>query len=256
VADLFVINALSNPRPTLERYRYAMPGEANVPQPQIEIFDVATKGRVKVNTSRFKDEALQIVSAPTIAVNREKDKNEPQWVSDGADTLYFTRNSRDLHKFDLCVADAKTGDVRAVIEERLNVYIEVKPVRLVNNGQELLWWSERDGWGHYYLYGADGALKRQITSGEFVTDDIVAVDDKARTMVMTAAGREAGEDPYYTHAYRVSLDTGAMKLLDPGDASHTVNSSDSGKYLVDTSSRVNSAPKSVLLDANGVPLAD
>src|SRR5262245_51730429 len=150
VADLFVINALSNPRPTLETYRYAMPGEANVPQPQIEIFDVATKGRVKVSTSRFKDEALQIVAAPTTAINRERDKNEPQWVSDTADKVYFTRNSRDLHKFDLCVADAKTGEVRTVIEERLNVYIETKPVRLVNNGQELLWWSERDGWGHYY----------------------------------------------------------------------------------------------------------
>lgn len=256
VSDLFVINALSNPRPTLETYRYAMPGEPNVPLPQIEIFDVAAKTRVKVNSDKFKDQALQIVSAPTTALNRERDKNEPQWVADGADKLYFVRNSRDLHKFDLCVADAKTGEVRTVVEERLNVYIETKPVRLVNNGQELLWWSERDGWGHYYLYGADGGLKRQVTSGEFVSDDIVSVDEKTRTMVMTAVGREAGEDPYYAHAYRVSLDTGAMKLLNPGDATHAVSVSDSGKYLVDTASRVNGAPKSVLLDTAGTPVAD
>src|SRR5205814_546321 len=98
--------------------------------------------------------------------------------------------------------------------------------------------------------------KRQITSGEFVSDDIVAIDDKTRTMIMTAAGREAGEDPYYTHAYRVSLDTGTMKLLDPGDATHAVSASDSGKYFVDTASRVNSAPASTLLDASGAPLAD
>jgi dipeptidyl aminopeptidase/acylaminoacyl peptidase len=209
-----------------------------------------------VNSDRFKDQALQIVSAPTTALGREKEKTEPQWVADGADKLYFTRNSRDLHKFDLCVADAKTGEVKTVIEERLNVYIETKPVRLAANGQELLWWSERDGWGHYYLYGADGTLKRQLTSGEFVTDDIVSIDDKTRTMVITAAGREGGEDPYYTHAYRVSLDTGAIKVIDPGDASHAVSASDSGKYFVDTSSRVNSAPKSVLIDANGTPLAD
>jgi dipeptidyl aminopeptidase/acylaminoacyl peptidase len=256
VSDLFVINALSNPRPTLETYRYAMPGEANVPQPQIEIFDVATKGRMKVKADRFKDQALQITSAPTTALNRERDKNEPQWIDDGADKLYFTRNSRDLHKFDLCVADARTGDVRTVVEERLNVYIETKPVRLVNNGQELLWWSERDGWGHYYLYGADGALKRQVTSGEFVSDDIVSIDEKARSMVMTAVGREASEDPYYVHAYRVALDTGAMKNLDPGDATHAVSGSDSGKWYVDTGSRVNSAPKSILLDASGTPVAD
>src|SRR5262249_56748989 len=135
---LFVINALSSPRPTLETYRYAMPGEPNVPQPQIEIFDVATRQRVKVKADRFKDEALQIVSAPATAINREREKTEPQWVADGADKLYFTRNSRDLHKFDLCVADPKTGDVKTVVEERLNVYIQTKPVRLLHNGHEQL----------------------------------------------------------------------------------------------------------------------
>jgi dipeptidyl aminopeptidase/acylaminoacyl peptidase len=256
VADLFVINALSNPRPTLETYRYAMPGEANIAQPQIEIFDVATKSRVKVKADRFTDQSLQISAAPLTAIGRDKDKTEPQWAADGSDKLYFTRSSRDLHKTDLCLSDARSGEVKTVIEERLNVYIETKPIRLVNNGQEILWWSERDGWGHYYLYDADGTLKKQITSGEFVTGDIVSVDDKTRTIVMAAIGHEANEDPYYEHAYRVALDTGAMKLLDPGDASHDVRGSDSGKYLVDTSSRVNNAPKSILLDAAGTPLAE
>jgi len=256
VSDLFVINALSTPRPTLETYRYAMPGEANVPLPQIEVFELASKARVKVKADRFVDQQLQIMAAPGTAIEREKDKTEPQWAADGSDTLYFTRNSRDLHKFDLCAADARTGDVKTVIEERLNVYIETKPIRLINNGREILWWSERDGWGHYYLYGADGALKRQVTSGEFVSDTVVSVDDKTRTMIMTANGREANEDPYYTHAYRVAIDTGAMKLLDPGDASHTVSGGDSGRYLVDASSRVNTVPKSVLIDAAGTPLLD
>jgi dipeptidyl aminopeptidase/acylaminoacyl peptidase len=256
VADLFVINALSTPRPTLEKYRYAMPGEANIAQPQIEVFDAATRSRLKVKADRFVDQSLQIAAAPVTAFGREKDKTEPQWAADGSDKLYFIRSSRDLHKFDLCLADAKTGDVKTIIEERLNVYIEIKPIRLVNNGQDVLWWSERDGWGHYYLYGADGTLKRQVTSGEFVSDDIVAVDDKSRTIIMTATGREAGEDPYYVHAYRVALDTGAMKLLDPGDATHAVSASDSGRFFVDTSSRVNTAPKSILIDATGTPLAE
>ena len=241
VADLFVINALSTPRPTLESYRYAMPGEANVAQPQIEVFDLATKGRVKVKADRFTDQSLQIAAGAATAIGREKEKTEPQWAADGSDKLYFTRSSRDLHKFDLCLADAASGDVKTVIEERLNVYIETKPVRLVNNGQELIRWSERDGWGHYYLYRRRRhAEERQITSGEFVSDEIdLRRRQDADVMYFTAAGREAGEDPYYTHAYRVSLDgTGTMKLLDPGDATHAVNASDSGKYFVDTSSRV------------------
>src|SRR5262245_17042847 len=139
VADLFVINALSNPRPTLETYRYAMPGEPNIAQPQIEIFDVATKGRVKVKADRFPDQALQISAAPVTEHFREKDKTEPQWAADGSDRLYFIRSSRDLHKTDLCVADAHSGEVKTVVEERLNVYIETKPIRLVGNGQEVLW---------------------------------------------------------------------------------------------------------------------
>src|SRR5262249_41774465 len=242
--------------PTLETYRYAMPGETSIPQPQIEVFDLASKARVKVKADRFPDQSLQIASAPTTALDREKDKTEPKWAADGSDKLFLIRSSRDLHKFDLCLADARTGDVTTVIEERLNVYIETKPIQLLNNGQEILWWSERDGWGHYYLYGANGALKRQVTSGEFVSDAIVSVDDKARSIVMTAAGREAGEDPYYTHAYRVAIDSGVMKLLDPGDASHSVSASDSGRYFVDVSSRVNTVPKSTVIGALGAPIAE
>ena len=150
-----------------------MPGEANIAQPQIEIFYVATKGRVKVKADRFTDQALQIAAGAGVSHRPREGEDRAAVGADGSDKLYFTRSSLDLHKFDFCLADAMTGDVKTVVEERLNVYIETKPVRLVNNGQELLWWSERDGWGHYYLYGADGTLKRQVTSGEFVSGDIV-----------------------------------------------------------------------------------
>src|SRR5207248_608339 len=82
VNDLWVVNHLSNPRPTLESYRYAMPGEPNIAQPQLEIFDVATKGRVKVKAERFKDQGLQIEQARASALGREKERTEPQWVSE------------------------------------------------------------------------------------------------------------------------------------------------------------------------------
>jgi dipeptidyl-peptidase 4 len=251
VADLWVINSLANPRPKLETYRYAMPGEADVPQANLEIFDIGTRGRVKVKADRFKDQLLSVSTSRTTARARQMERTEPQWLSDTPDRLYFVRHSRDMHRLDICVADSETGDVKVLIEERLNTYIETKPLRLVNNGKELLFWSERDGWGHYYLYGDDGTLKKQITSGEFVCDAIEAIDEKARVMYFTAAGREPGEDPYYLHLYRVNLDGSGLKLLNPGDASHSVAFSDSGKYFVSTSSRVNTAPQSVLYDTAG-----
>src|SRR4029079_6706808 len=119
-----------------------------------------------------------------------KEHTEPQWVGNTADKLYFTRSSRDLHKVDLCVADTSTGETKVLVEERLNVYIETRPVRLIDNGREFVWWSERDGWAHLYLYDAAGTLKRQITSREFVVDNVVSVDEKTRALLFTAVGRE------------------------------------------------------------------
>jgi dipeptidyl-peptidase 4 len=248
VADLWVINSLSNPRPMLETYRYAMPGEVNVNQYELYVFDRESKAKVIIKTDRFKDQSLSMHTAELTARARELDKTTPQWVSDTSDKLYFSRLSRDMHRLDVCVANTETGDVKTLIEERLNTYIESKPLRLINNGQELIFWSERDGWGHYYLFDGDGKLKNQITSGEYVCDSIEGIDEKSRTIFFTAFGREAGEDPYYSHFYRINLDGNGLKLLNPGDASHNVNESDSNKFFVSTSSKVNTAPKSVLYD--------
>jgi dipeptidyl aminopeptidase/acylaminoacyl peptidase len=158
-----------------------------------------------------------------------------------------------MHKLDVCVADTATGEVKPLIEERLNTYIETRPLRLVNGGQELLHWSERDGWAHYYLYDANtGQLKNRITEGEFVATGVENIDDKLRVMYFTAAGREKGEDPYYTHLYRVGLDGSGLKLLNPGDASHSTSVVDSMKFFVDNATRINGAPESVLYDMSGV----
>jgi dipeptidyl aminopeptidase/acylaminoacyl peptidase len=257
VADLWVINSLANPRPTLETYRYAMPGEENQPQPELLVFDIATKAKVKVKADKFKDQTISISTAPRKALDRERDNPPPaQWLSDTSDKLYFGRQSRDLHKYDVCLADTAAGEVKVLIEEVLNTYIEVQPLRLVNGGKEMLWWSERDGWGHYYLYDGDGKLKSQITSGEYVTQGIVGVDEKLRLLYFSACGREANEDPYYTHLYRVNFDATGLKLLNPGDAGHSVDMNDSSKYIIDNFSRVDTAPKSQLRDAMGNLLLD
>jgi dipeptidyl-peptidase 4 len=274
VADLWVINSLANPRPTLETYRYGMPGEENQPQAHLEAFDIPSKARVEIKTDRFKDQQVALYTARITALERERARGiqvdrtgeqdnqqqgggpqgsgvEPKWLSDTSDKLYFNRTSRDLHKIDVCVADTTTGEVKTLIEERLNTYVEIKPLVLVNNGQELIHWSERDGWGHYYLFDGNGTLKNQITSGEFYSDTLESIDEKTRTLIFAANGREPNEDPYYEHAYRIGFDGGGMKLLDPGDASHAVAMADSGKYFVNNSSRVNCEPKSLLYDQTG-----
>ena len=161
-----------------------------------------------------------------------------------------------MKRVDIVEADTKTGESRIVIPERLNTYIETKPLRLLNGGKQLIHWSERDGWGHYYLYDASGKLIRQITSGEFVCNSIEAVDEKTRTMYITAVGREPEEDPYYVHLYRVNIDTGDMKLLNPGVGSHGSTINDKNTYFIDTWSRVDTAPMSALYDTMGNKVLD
>jgi dipeptidyl aminopeptidase/acylaminoacyl peptidase len=276
VKDLWVINALSNPRPTLETYRYAMPGEENIAQPEMYVFDLAAKKQVRVKNGRFKDETLSIATAPITEREREEARtlgggqgqggqggggqggpgagaNIPaKWLSASPDKIYFTRLSRDMKRLDVCVADAATGDVKPIIEERSNTYIESRPLRLVNNGQDLLFWSERDGWGHYYLYDAGtGALKNRISEGEFVSMSVEGWDDKAKTLFITAVGREKGEDPYFPHLYRVGYDGSSLKLLNAGNASHAVSMADDTRYFIDNASRVDMAPESVLVDGLG-----
>lgn len=275
VGNLWVINSLASPRPTLESYPYGMPGEVNQPQAEIEVFEPASKARVKIKTDRFKDQQLGIYAAAVTNVERERarvfqvDRGEldqqqqqqqqgppttgqvePKWLSDSSDKLYFNRTSRDLKKIDVCVADTATGEVKALIEERSNTYVEIKPLRLLSTG-EMLHWSERDGWGHYYLFDANGTLKTQLTSGEFVCSEIEGIDEKTRTLYFSSTGREATEDPYYAHVYSVGLNGGAIKLLDPGNATHNVTMADSNRYFLDNSSRINTPPAAELYDVLG-----
>ncbi|HUF25280.1 MAG TPA: DPP IV N-terminal domain-containing protein [Vicinamibacterales bacterium] len=256
VGDLWVINALANPRPTLETYKYGMPGEANQPQAELAIIDIGSRQLTPAKTAAFVDQQLSVVTAPMTSERRAREETEPQWVASDAGKLYFTRTSRDLKRIDIVELDTATGESKPIIQERSNTYVEIQPLRLVNAGKELIHWSERDGWGHYYLYAADGTLKRQITSGEFVCTGIEGFDDKTRTLYFTAAGREPGQDPYYEHLYRVNVDTGDLKLLTQGEVTHNAAMNDKAAYYVSTSSRVDRAPEAALFDAAGTKVMD
>ncbi len=254
VGDLWVINSLANPRPRLETYKYGMPGEPNQPQAELHVFEIASRKQTKLSSDAFKDQQISILTMPLTNVQREKQDTAPRWLGADPGKLFFTRTSRDLKRIDVVEADGSTGEPRVVVQERSNTYIEVQPLRLVNGGKEVIHWSEKDGWGHYYLFDAAGKQIRQLTQGEFVTTGIVAVDEKNRWLYFHAVGREAGEDPYYQHLYRTHLDKGGITLLTPGDATHSASMDDKALWIVNNASRVDSAPESTLYDASGAKI--
>ena len=256
VKDLWVINNSADPRPTLETYKYPMPGDTEMPQQEILVFDAAKKSKVKMKTDLWKDQYLTLATARQKEIIYEDEYRPSLWLSETTDKLYFTRMSRDMQKVDVCVANPESGDVTVLIEERLNTYLETRPLELLPGGQEMIWWSERDGWAHFYLFGADGKLKNQITSGPFHSERLEGVDEKNRILYFTACGKEDGEDPYFIHLYKVSLAGGTPFLLNKGNFDHAVRLTMDNLFYVNNLSRVDTMPKSVLMDTMGNPLME
>ncbi len=251
VKDLWVLDNTADPRPRLETYKYPMAGDEKVGIDELYVFDFPSKGILKIEADTFKDQSVSILRKPQVKMDRDDERRWTTWYGPDNSRFYFSRTSRDLKRVDFCYADTKTGEVTTIIEERLNTYIDTRTPGLVDGGKEYIHWSERDGWAHFYLYDDKGSVKNQITSGPFHCQRIDAIDEKNRILYFTANGREEGEDPYYYHLYKVNFDGSGLQLLNPGDYTHLTEINDRMTYAVDNYSRVNTFPKSNLLDAKG-----
>ena len=159
------------------------------------------------------------------------------------------RLQRNVEFIELNVA---TGATKVLTSDSKGDFGSLEPQApiYVKNGGDFIWFSERDGWGHYYLYSYDGVLKRQLTAGDWRSDAVVAVDSTKRVAWLRGEGREPGENPYNHHLYRVSLDSGTITLLDPSDANHTSTVSKTAKWVVDASSRIDLENRVELRDGN------
>jgi dipeptidyl aminopeptidase/acylaminoacyl peptidase len=255
VKDLWVLNSVAEPRPTLETYKYQMPGEKEAPKEELLLFNFETKTSKKIKLSVFKDQNSAVWPAPPLQKVRD-DENRASFWHGTNERFYLSRTSRDLKRIDVCYVNVNSDSAVALIEERLNTYVEIRRIGLVNGGKEMIQWSERDGWAHFYLYDEKGILKNQITSGPWHCEDIEGIDEKNRVLYFTANGREAGEDPYYTHLYRVNFDGTGLKLLNAGHFNHTTSIDDNNRFFVNNFSRVNTTPRSTLMDNTGRQVLD
>ncbi len=234
-------------RPVLHSYRYPLPGDKEVPLAQLIVFDVEQKTKTVLQTE------------PQLVLYLSPIQFRYVWWSENSEQIYFIQIERGNKVMKLRRADARSGTTRTLLEERGATLVEPallvgsRPlVRVLGGGAELIWFSQRDGWAHLYLYdGNTGALKHQITAGAWVVRNIEYVDETNRWVYFTAGGREPGRDPYYRHLYRIKLDGSNLQLLTPEDAEHQVTFSPTGMYFVDTHSRIDAAPVSLLRAADG-----
>ena len=243
IEKLWVINALGEPRPTLQTYHYQMPGDP-APDGRLFIFDAEQGSSREVKISAFKQQDASLMYAPRTAKDAAKDYYSMRWLGDEKG-FYMYRLSRDIKKLDLCYVGIDADSTKTLVSERMNTYIEWRDPKLLPSG-DFLWWSERNGWANLYLYGADGTLKRNLTEGAYHVEEILGATD--RYVVYSASGYVKGENPYQMHNYRVALTGGSPVKLDMEDMDVLATASDDGRYLVANASRVDAKPFVVLID--------
>ncbi|MBT7984643.1 MAG: S9 family peptidase [Flavobacteriaceae bacterium] len=251
IKDLWVINSIAKKRPTLETYKYHMPGEKEYYKREILIFDILSKEIKKVELDIDKQQYISIFSKPRKPSDYDNDF-KPTLLLSEKNKIYFNTISRDRKNLDICVADLNTGKVKVLIKDRTNTYFyETKPVYLIKNESEMIHWSENDGWGHFYRYDSNGNLINRITSGSFHSFNIKHIDSKSNTLYFSAHGLDKNIDPYYEHTYKVSLNGGKPKPLNKGDYNTSTSPSDNHRFFVSNFSRVNTIPKSELRNSDG-----
>lgn len=242
----------------LQAWKSALPGDKNVAMIERVIID--TDG---AKVTRLKTPADAHRSTLCDDISCDGGWDDVYWADDSK-TLAFVSTSRDHKKENLRVADAATGAVRDVLEEISPTQYESSPMgggganwRYMPETNEFIWFSEKSGWAHLYLYDlATGKLKNQITTGEFAVWHIEDVDEKNRAIFFTGGPMDKTRDPYFTHFYRVNFNGTGLTLLTPENANHDVTLSPDSKYFVDNYATPDTPGTSVVRDMTGKVVAN
>ncbi len=236
--------------PRLEAWKYPLPGDKVITTIQRVIIDVDSAKVMRLQMPPDQHRS-------TLCDDLECHGGEwadVEWSADSTH-LAFVSTSRDHKQEQLRVADAATGTVRDVLEETAATQYESGWGRVnwhyLPASNEVIWFSERDGWGHLYLYDlATGKLKNRITSGDWVVAEVLHVDEKNRMIYFLADGREK-INPYFSQLYSVGFDGKKLALLTPEEGNHQVEMSTSGLFFVDSYSQPNVTAVTVVRDNAG-----
>ncbi|MFN8875636.1 MAG: DPP IV N-terminal domain-containing protein [Gemmatimonadota bacterium] len=235
--------SMTSQRPRLFTQPYALPGDTAIPKPGAHVLDREARTNVRIE-----------LPWPVAQLTLGGSAADSAWSPDGR-TLALSALARGSKAAYLFSVDAATGKATLVARDTGKTFVEIGPPtdpqswHVTADGQDVFWWSERDGWGHLYRLGPTGAVKNRLTEGPWQVGRILHVDATLRQVWFTGRGREKGDVPYYARAYRVNFDGSGLTLLTPEDVHHDVVMSPSGKWMVDRMSRIERAPTAVLREA-------
>jgi dipeptidyl aminopeptidase/acylaminoacyl peptidase len=240
--------------PTLRSWKYPLPGDKDIPM----------ISRCVINVDDAKVIMFNIPPDPHRAslsddISSSGTFDDIDWNPDGTEVAFLS-TSRDHKQERFRIANATTGEVREVFEEVVPTQYESGwgsiNWRYLPKTKEIIWFSERDDWGHLYLYDATtGKVKNQITKGNWVVTRLVRVDEKNRLLYFMANGTQP-ENPYFSQFYKIGFDGKNLTLLTPGAGTHSVSFSPSENFFIDTYSKPDVPSITVLRDMSGKQITE
>lgn len=238
------IYSSTSQRPQGYTYPYPLPGDSVVPLPTLHVIDVEAGGNLRLEVAPRPNQ-LSISGSPLDSV----------WTQDSRFVHFgfLTRGSKSNY---VVRANASTGESRIVASDTSSTFVDwglqgPASWHITDDAQDVIWWSQRDGWSHLWRLDLDGEVKNQITRGAWAASTVLHVDQANGQVYFLGRGREEGRVPFYRHLYRVGFDGSGLELLTPEDGDHAVSFSPSGRFFVDTHSRIEEKPITRLRRADG-----
>jgi dipeptidyl aminopeptidase/acylaminoacyl peptidase len=241
VGEMYLVQTpVEGGHPVLRAWKYPLPGDPDVAMISRVVIDVETGSITRL---KMPPDFHRAMSEDNI------DMGEYLWSPDGS-RLGFVSTDRFHKNSTARIADTNTGEVRTLFTETEATHVQTRVQwQIFWDTNEVMWYSQRDGYAQLYLYDLNtGQLKNRITTGAGMVTRAVRVDPDTRTLWYEAVGKEPGQDPYFTHLYKVGLDGMNNVSLTPDNGTHSADISPDGKYIVDTFSQPDVAPETVLRD--------
>ena len=241
--------------PKLEKWKYTLPGDEKIFEIERIFIDVNSG---KITPFKMGRDFQRSTTTDHIAdwdgtlldANFSKDSRKLAFISS-------TRDHKEAH---LQVADVRTGNIKSIYKEITKTYYESgvsgENWRVFFDTNEFLWYSEKDNWGHLYLYDLKtGNLKNRITSGNWLVRDVLHIDETTREIFFTGGGKEEG-NPYHVYLYKVNFDGSDLTCLTPEKGTHSINPSENWNYFTTTYSSTDNPPITLLKNRDGETLKE
>ena len=216
-------------QPKLHNYSYLKPGD-QIAIHKPHLFHISDKSHIAIPDELFPN---------------PWSISEIRWSPDSG-RFSFLYNQRGHQVLRIISVDAATGQPRAVIDEQSETFIDYSGKQFshyINDANEIIWMSERDGWNHLYLYDAEtGNVKNQITKGPWVVRRVEDVNEEKRQIWFQAGGIRPEQDPYHIHFCRVNFDGTGLVVLTRSNGTHDITFSPDRRFFLDRWSRVDQPP--------------